>query len=142
MKNIKPNVGVWIDHREAIIVVLTETGEVTKHIRSNVEKQPRRSGEPDHGSFETQEVPAEDSHEREYTGHLARYYDGIILHLRDAGRIVIFGPGEAKGELRKRFEKAPDDARTIELETVDKMTEPEFVALVRHHFNRDLARYH
>jgi hypothetical protein len=25
---------------------------------------------------------------------------------------------------------------------VDKMTEPEFVAMVRHHFNRDLARYH
>ena len=142
MKNIKLNAGVWIDHREAVIVVLTETGEETKHIQSKLEKQLRRSGEPDHGSFEAQEVPADDSHEREYTGHLTRYYDEIILHLRDAGRIVIFGPGEAKGELRKRFEKGPGDARTIELETVDKMTEPQFVALVRHHFNLDLARYH
>jgi hypothetical protein len=123
-------------------VVLTETGEEAKHIPSKLEKQPRRSGEPDHGPFEALELPADDSREREYTGHLARYYDEIILHLRDAGRIVIFGPGEAKGELRKRVEKVPGKARTIEVETLDKMTEPEFVALVRHHFNRDLARYH
>jgi cold-inducible RNA-binding protein len=27
-----PKVGLWIDHREAIIVVLTEKGEETKHI--------------------------------------------------------------------------------------------------------------
>lgn len=142
MKNIKPNAGVWIDHREAIIVVLTEAGEETKHIPSKLEKQLRRSGEPDQGPFESQEVPADDSREREYMGHLARYYDEIILHLRDAGRIVIFGPGEAKGGLRKRFEKPPGVARSIEVETVDKMTEPELVAMVRHHFNRDLARYH
>jgi hypothetical protein len=34
----------WIDHREAIIVVLTEKGEETKRIESTVEKQLRRSG--------------------------------------------------------------------------------------------------
>ena len=142
MKNIKPNAGVWIDHREAIIVVLTETGDEAKHIQSKVEKQLRRSGEPQHGSFEAQEVPADDSRERGYTGHLGHYYDQIISHLREAGAILILGPGEAKGDLRKRFEKAQGDARTIEVETADKMTDPQLVALVRHRFNRDLARYH
>ena len=140
MKNIKPKAGVWIDHREAIIVVLTETGEETKHIQSNVEKQLRRSGEPDRGPFEAQEVPADDSREREYTGHLAPYYEAVIAQLRDAGAILILGPGEAKGELRKRLEKDPGDTRRIEVETADKMTEPQLVALVRHHFHRDPAR--
>ena len=140
MKNKKLKAGVWIDHREAIVVLLTEAGEETKHISSNVEKQLRRSGEPDHGPFEAQEVPADDSREREYTGHLAHYYDGIIAQLREAGAILILGPSEAKGELRKRLEKDPGDTRRVEVETADKMTEPQLVALVRHHFHHDPAR--
>jgi stalled ribosome rescue protein Dom34 len=140
MKNIKPNAGVWIDHREATIVVLTDTGEETKQIQSNVEKQLRRSGEPDHGSFEAQEVPADDSREREYSGQLVRYYDEIISYLRGAGAILILGPGEAKGELKKRFEKDQSDTRTVAVETADKMTGPQLVALVRHHYHRDPTR--
>src|ERR1035438_3974024 len=108
---MKTNAGLWIDHREAIIVVLSGTREETKRIQSTVEKQLRRSAEPSNGSFEAQEVPADDSREREYTGNLARYYDEIIAYLRDAGSILIFGPGEAKGELKKRFEKHPSGTR-------------------------------
>ena len=140
MKTKKPKAGVWIDHREAIVVLLTETGEETKHIASKVEKQLRRSGEPDHGPFEAQEVPADDSREREYTGHLAQYYDEIIAELQEAGWILLLGPGEAKGELQKRLEKNPSDTRRVDVETADKMTEPQLVALVRHHFHRDPAR--
>ena len=140
MKNKKLNSGVWIDHREAVVILLTETGEETKYISSKVEKQLRRSGEPDHGPFEALEVPADDSREREYTGHLAHYYDEIIAQLREAGAILILGPGEAKGELRKRLEKDAGDTRRVEVETADKMTEHQLVALVRHHFDRDPAR--
>ena len=102
---LKAEAGLWIDHREAFIVVLSKTGEETKRIQSSAEAQPRRSGEPSTGRFEYQAVPADDSRQREYTGHLARYYDEIISCLRDAGTVLIFGPGEAKGELKKRFEK-------------------------------------
>ena len=137
---MRANAGLWIDHREAIIVVLSETGEETKRIQSSVEWQLRRLGEPSNGSFEAQERPADDSREREYTGHLAHYYDEIISYLRDVGSILIFGPGEAKGELKKRFEKHKSDTRTIAMETADKMTEPEVVAQVRHHFHADVVR--
>jgi hypothetical protein len=136
-KNMKTNAGLWIDHREAVIVVLTGTGPETKRIRSAVEKQLRRSGEPDHGSFEHQGVPADDSRQREYTGDLARYYDAIISHVRDSESILIFGPGEAKGELEARFKKLPGTPHTITLETTDKMTEPQIVAMVCHHFQQE-----
>ena len=137
MKNIA---GLWLDHREAIIVVLTEVGEETKRIESNVEKQLRRSGEPAGGPFEAREVPADDSRQREYIGQLARYYDEIVSCLREAESILFLGPGEAKGELQKRFEKHPSGARRIALETADKMTERQVVARVRHYFSRDPAR--
>ena len=137
---MKTNAGLWIDHREAIIVVLSETGEETKHIQSTVEKQLRRSGEPSNGSFEAQEVPADDSQERAYTLHLTHFYDEIISYLGDAGSILIFGPGEAKGELKKRFQKHKSGTRTIAVETAGKMTQPQVVAQVRHHFHADALR--
>lgn len=131
---MKTNAGLWIDHREAVIVKLLDQGVETKHILSSAEKQPRRSGEPGHGPFEAQEVPADDSRQREYTGQLARYYDAIIAHLRDCGSVLIFGPGETKGELKKCFEKQGGAAHLIVLETTDKMTEGQIVAMVQQHF--------
>jgi hypothetical protein len=133
-ESLKVEAGLWVDHREAWIVVLSKTGEETKRIQSNVQKQLRRSGDPSTGRFEYQEVPADDSRQRAYTGHLARYYDEIIANLRDAGAILIFGPGEAKGELKKRFEKECSGAHIVITETTDKMTEPQIVAHVRHYF--------
>jgi hypothetical protein len=36
-------VGLWIDHRKAFIVIMTDEGEKTKLIKSNVERQLRRA---------------------------------------------------------------------------------------------------
>ena len=140
VESLKVEAGLWVDHREALIVVLTKAGEETKRIQSNAEKQLRRTGEPSVGRFEYQEVPADDSRQRAYSGYLARYFDEIIAYLRDAGEILIFGPGEAKGELKKRFEKEKPGAHIVMIETADKMTEPQIVAHVRHHFKLDPAR--
>jgi hypothetical protein len=139
-KQLRTNTGLWIDHREAIIVVLTAAGEKIKRIPSTVEKQLRRSGEPGQGSFEPQEVPADDSRQRGYSGQLARYYDAIISHIGGCESILIFGPGEAKGELKQRLEKHPDAARNLALQTADKMTEPQIVAMVRDYFHRDAPK--
>ena len=138
--SLKIEAGLWVDHRESLIVVLSKTGEETKRIQSNVQKQLRRTGEPSVGRFEYQEVPADDSRQRAYSGYLARYYDEIVAYFRDAGAVLIFGPGEAKGELKKRFEKECSGAHIVTMETTDKMTEPQIVAHVRHHFELDAAK--
>ena len=139
-KNLKVETGLWLDHRAACIVILSATGEATTWILSNEESQLRRAGEPSTGRFEYQQVPADDSRQREYTGHLARYYDKVISHLGDAAVVLIFGPGEAKGELKKRLEKEKPATQLITMETTDKMSEGQIVAYVRHHFDHELAR--
>ena len=127
--------GLWIDHREAVIVILSDKGEETRRITSSVEKQLRRSGRsPSQAPFEAQMVPADDSRERGYAGHLANYYDEIISCLRPAEVILLFGPGEAKGELRKRLERDKLDARITTCETSDKMTERQIAQKVRRHY--------
>jgi hypothetical protein len=132
---MKTLAGLWIDHREAVIVILSDKGEETRRVKSHVEKQLRRSGRsPSEASFEAQMMPADDSREREYSGHLANYYDEVICCLRPAKAILLFGPGEAKGELRKRIKRNKLDMRITGCETSDKMTERQIARKVREHF--------
>ncbi len=129
MKAIK---GLWIDHRKAVIVAVTDKGEDVKETDSHVEKQPSRfEGERSKTPYPAQLVAADDSQQREFTGHLDKYYDTVISHLRDAELILIFGPGEAKGELVKRIEGSGLSSRIASIETVDKMTDRQIAAKVR-----------
>lgn len=128
-------VGLWIDHKQAIIVTVTGKGEEIRLIISEVEKQLRRSGDsPMKGSYEAFQVPADDSRQRTFTAHLNVYYDEVIASIRDAGSILIFGPGEAKDELKERLEEKNLGAKVVGVETVDNMTEPQIAAKVRQHF--------
>ena len=128
-------VGLWIDHRKAVVVSVTEKGEEMGLIISEVEKQLRRSGDsPLKGPYEPLQVPQSDSRQKAYTGHLNIYYDEVIASIRDAESILIFGPGEAKGELKKRLERSNLDGRIVDIETVDKMTDRQIAAKVRQRF--------
>ncbi len=132
---MKTLAGLWIDHREAVIVFLSEKGQETRRIKSHVEKQLRRSDRSSSSApFAAQMVPADDSREREYTGHLGNYYDEVISCLRPANAILLFGPGEAKGELKKRIERNKLDLRITRSETMDKMTERQISQKVRKHY--------
>ena len=135
---MKTTAGLWIDHRKAVIAIISEDGEETLEIRSNVEKQPGRlAGVRSTTSYESQKAPADDSHDREFTGHLNKYYDEVIAAIRDAESVLLFGPGEAKGELKKRLEKDKLGGHVIAIETVDKMTDRQIAAKVREYFHKE-----
>lgn len=132
---MKRKAGVWIDHRRALIVVLDSSGEHTAVIDSKVEKHLERSGDsPLKGSYEGAQVPADDTRERALTGELNIYYDAVVTSVRDADAIIICGPGEAKGELKKRLVKNKLGGRIALVETADKMTERQMAARVREYF--------
>ena len=124
---MKSNVGLWIDHRKAIIVSLTDKVEKTRRIISDMEKHVRFSG----GAEKTS---TEDQHDRRFTGHLHKYYDKVVACIRDADSILILGPGEAKVELKTRLESEALGGHIVGVETVDKMTDNQIVAMVRQRF--------
>ena len=126
---MKKQIGLWIDHRKAIIVIITEDGEEIKKIASNMEKHIRFS--KGNGS---EQGSSEDVRDRQFGNHLNTYYDQVIAEIRDAESIQIFGPGEAKGELEKRLEHEGLKERVFTVETVDKMTDRQIAAKVREHF--------
>jgi hypothetical protein len=126
---MKKQAGLWIDHREAIVVFIDDDAEETKRIESGVEKHVRFSG-----GNESEEGSADDQRDRRFAAHLARYYDDVISSIRESESILIFGPGEAKGELEKRLAANGLGGRIVATETADKMTTPQITAKVRDYF--------
>jgi len=132
---MKTKAGLWIDHRQAVVVIVSDTGEVIKQISSDAEKQLRRTGStPLQGDFEAQKVPADDTQQRIFTAQLNTFYDEVIDCIRDAESVLIMGPGVAKGELKARLEENNLGDRVSRVETVDNMTDPQVAAKVRQYF--------
>jgi glycerophosphoryl diester phosphodiesterase len=126
---MKKQAGLWIDHRKAVIVIITEAGEEIKEITSNMKKHIRFTG-----GTASEDGSTEDVRDRQFGNHLNSYYDEVVAVIRGADTIQIFGPGEAKGELVKRLEHDGLKAHILAIETVDKMTDRQIAAKVREHF--------
>lgn len=126
-------VGVWIDHRKAVIAILAGETEQVLQVTSNMEKHVRYSGA-------AREDSAEDQRDRRFTGHLNKYYDQVIGWIRDADSILILGPGEAKVELEERLGREALRGRVVGIETVDKMTDRQVAARVRQRFSKSKRR--
>jgi len=67
---VKRQVGLWIDHRKTVVVSVTDQGEETTLIESEMEKHVRFSGSPENSS--------EGQRDRQFEGHLGAYYDRVI----------------------------------------------------------------
>lgn len=123
------NVGLWIDHKKAVIVTVTNEGEEITHFNSDLGKLERIAGS-------SPEVSDENPRSRRFAERLNKYYDTIIVYMRDKVSILILGPGKAKIEFQKRLEARAHGARIIGVESADKMTDRQIAARVRKRFVR------
>ena len=122
---MKKEAGVWIDHKEAFVVLIGEGegAEETQRIESDVEKRAETGSADDH-------------RDRQFATHLGGYYDKVISRIGNAESILLFGPGEAKGEFEKRLAGKGLGGRIVGVETVDKMTDHQITAKVRQHYRK------
>jgi stalled ribosome rescue protein Dom34 len=124
---MKRHVGLWIDHRVAVIVTMTDKVEKTMRVISDMEKRIQFSAEP-------QIHPGKEQRDLRFADQLGKYYDRVVSCIRDADSILILGPGKAKLELRTRLEGHSLGARVTGVETVDQMTDRQLSVRVREHF--------
>jgi stalled ribosome rescue protein Dom34 len=125
---MKNEVGLWIDHRQAVIVSNLDQQEEIKRISSDGASHTGGENGPH------SDTTSEDRIDRREGEQLDRFYDEVIAELKDATSILIIGPGEAKGELQKRLESHAHSTATITVESADKLTDPQIAAEVRKHF--------
>jgi len=126
---MKKQAGLWIDHRKAVIVIISEAGEEIREITSNMEKHVRFTS-----GTSSEDGSTEDVRDRKFGNRLKSFFDEVLALVRDVETIQIFGPGEAKGELVKRLKDKGFKGQIIAIETMDKMTDRQISAKVREHF--------
>ena len=74
---MKKRAGLWIDHRKAVIVILSEDGEENMEITSDMEQHVRFSGKTD-----SEDGSGEDIRDRQFENHLNLYYDRVVEVVR------------------------------------------------------------
>lgn len=128
-------VGLWIDHRKAVLTTLIDGTETTRELISGLEKRVRFSDNP------RAKIPdkkllsvAENTRDRQYDNHLEAFYTQVASLVKDASIIWIFGPGEAKHELEKYMKNKNLGARIAGVETADKLTNNQVASKVREYF--------
>jgi len=129
-------IGIWIDHKKAVIVSAGAHRITATTVESKVGPHGRysdRTGYP--GSDGPQDGGGERKYEERYRQHLDRYYDEVINQLGDPEAVVIFGPGEAKLQLKARLSRSRTlFQRIVGIEASDKLTDPQIVAKVKAHY--------
>jgi len=121
------DVGIWIDHKKAVIVTVSADHVSTKTVVSEVGPHTHYAG--------SQEGGGEKKYEERHTADLDRYYDDVISQLGETDAVLLFGPGEAKLQLKHRLGRSNVlSASIVAVESADKLTDPQIVAKVKEHY--------
>ena len=121
------DVGVWIDHKKAVIVSIATGHVTTRTLESDVAAHPHFSG--------SQEGGGEKKYEERHSHDLDRFYDDVISQLGEPDALLLFGPGEAKVQLKERLGRSSALSESIvAVESTDKLTDPQIVAKVKEHY--------
>ena len=132
---MKKNIGLWIDHKKAILVIQSEQGEDIQKIESGVGRHTSYRGASHSKSpYSAQYQQGDDQLDNKFTEKINRFYGKVIAHIRTAETVLIFGPGEAKGELEKRIAHEKVKVQIVGIEATDKMTDRQIATKVRNYF--------
>ena len=88
------NIGLWIDHKKATLVIQTEHGENIQQIESEVGRHVHYRGASNSKSpFSAQYQQGDDQLDNKFTEQLNKFYEKVIAQIREADGVLICGPG-------------------------------------------------
>ncbi|NOH04713.1 MAG: hypothetical protein HND47_23455 [Chloroflexi bacterium] len=91
-------IGLWIDHKRAVILTMSERGEAMQTIESGIDRHiSYRGATRPRTPYSPQYQKGDDQLDKQFNGLLKKYYSEIMSHLRGADAILIFGPRRGEG---------------------------------------------
>ena len=132
--------GVWIDHQQAIVVLITDAGQEIKKVNSGAQQAVRSAG----GSgakkkYTPNDFIAEDRQKRKVANERKKFYADVLAAVLGADSLLILGPGEAKGELSKQATAKKLRGLAVSVETADRMSDRQIAAKVSEHIAKTPA---
>jgi hypothetical protein len=132
--------GVWIDHKQAIVVLIKGAGRDIRKFNSNLKAFGRPAGTTrSKNKYTPNDFIAEDRRERKLVDERKKVYEEVLACIRGADSLLILGPGEAKGEFSKHIQAKRIRGLATEVETADRMTDSQLAAKVAEHFTQSPA---
>ena len=115
-------VGIWIDHRRAVIVTIEHGQETIATMEGDADRLPAGP----------QSSINEHRIEENYKLHVVHFYKDVIKAIGKADQLLVIGPAQAKHEFAEEVEKVADlRAVPRKIEAADKMTDPQIAAKLR-----------
>ena len=146
MANIHPKtrkcVGIWINHRKALVASLTNDRPHVVRVDSDFEGYFRPQG----GSrvstpYGHKSINDEKKTQGRRRQQLKSFYRNVIKEIGDADEILIMGGGKAKTELERMIQKIKSlSHRIVGVIPVCEMTENEIIADMKKFFKIPVKR--
>lgn len=129
------NAGIWIDREHATAVLVSDNENELETFHAGVSKPfPQTKESRAEHEYTRNDFVAEDKLERKQSHARSEMYDSILRYVASAEALFIFGPGEAKKEFQKHIASSGDRKHIVEIESSDKVTNPQLIAKIREHF--------
>ncbi|AUP81336.1 hypothetical protein [Flavivirga eckloniae] len=128
--------GVWLDKEKAHIVTINGEEETFVTIKSDVDTHHVTGGSGTRFKGGPQDVVHDSKYMEREKFQLRTYFKNIIPHIKESGKIAIFGPAETFQKFKKELQLnyTGIDKKVIEVERADSMTDNQVKALVRDFF--------
>lgn len=131
---MEKKIGIWIDKSKAYVID-AENGSL-EMIESEVESFKSIGGSPGSSPYGNQDASGEKEMQERQRNQLKKYVDTVSDKISDASKVVIFGPAEAKLELKKSIEsKSALKSKLVGVETTDSMSEKSLIEWVKNYYN-------
>lgn len=126
--------GIWIDHKHAVVIRISESGQETSRFAAGVAEPfpPTNESRAKH-EYTKNDFAPEVRLQRKQENQCKEMFEQIETHLKGVQDLLILGPGEAKNEFESHLQGKHGSKMHIEVETADKLTEPQLVARTREH---------
>ncbi len=126
--------GVWIDTKQAVVVLLTDAGQELNRIKASDKPTCESSNARTKHSYASSDFVPEIRRERKMVEERKKVFEEVLALVQGADALLILGPGKAKTEFRKHIVGKKLRRLTLEIETSDKLTDRQLMAKVGEHF--------
>jgi len=132
---MQDKVGIWVDHKKAVLVHFTASGHEIKQVKFKAGK-PLSEGRvaarnKSHGRLDW---TADDKIQNKAEVDRKGYYRDIIAATNGCMELFVFGPAQAKTELKKQLLAKKVPGLVLDVAAADDMTEAQIAATARAHF--------
>lgn len=139
----KKRIGVWLDHHKANFISFEPLNEHVQTIYSNLDpNQIRVDGEGADGTRWAWAASNNEYHKNHKAmQELDKYYDTLSKLLEEYDEVLLFGPTDAKKELKNKLASNKHfKNKAIHVESSDHLSENQMLAYVRDYFGAEKTK--